>query len=109
MADISEFVDPNADFDENNPLRPDAVRIQGNTKRGKLCELINNTGEQLPQNELQDILDALIENEAFGFTTLSANGGDTINLDRKESSHIQIGENLYRLIVYRYTARIEKF
>ena len=109
MADISEFVDPGADFDENNPLRADAVRLHGKTTRGKACELINNTGTVLPADELQAILNALIENEAFGFTSLSANGGDTISLDRKESSHIQVGEDLYRLIVFRYIARIEKF
>ena len=109
MTEFSEFVDPNADFDQNNPLRQDAIRIKGNTKRNKSCELIDNTGDKLPRNELQDILNALIENEVFGFKTLSASGGETINLDRKESSHIQIGENLYRLIVFRYQARIEKF
>jgi len=109
MSNTSEFVDPNADFDENNPLRADAVHLQGITKKGKACSLINNTGENLPQNELQEILDALIENDTFGFKSLSASGGETINLDRKESSHIQVGENLYRLIVFRYVARIENF
>ena len=109
MSEFSEFIDPNADFDESNPLRPDAVRLQGTTKRGKPCELIDNTGDSLPQRELRDVLDALIENEVFGFRTLSASGGETINLDRRESSHIQIGDNLYRLIVFRYEARLEKF
>jgi hypothetical protein len=109
MSDFSEFVDPSANFDENNPLREDAVRVAGTSKTGKHCELIDNTGRQLPLDELQAILNALIENEVFGFKSFSASGGDTISLDRRESSHIQVGDDLYRLIVFRYEARIENF
>lgn len=109
MSDFSEFYDPSADFDELNPIRPDAARLQGKTLKGKPCELIDNTGEGLPRDELQSILDGLIEADVFGFRTLSAAGGDRIDLDRRESSHIQVGENLYRLIVFRYEARIESF
>jgi hypothetical protein len=109
MSDFSEFVDPSANFDESNPLREDAVRVAGVTKTGKHCELIDNTGRHLPVEELQAILNALIENAVFGFKSLSASGGDTINLDRRESSHIQVGDDLYRLIVFRYEARIENF
>ena len=109
MSEFKDFVDPNANFDASNPLRPDAPRLEGQNKRGKRCELIDNSGDTLPHGELQSILNALIENDAFGFKTLSANGGETINLDRRESSHVQIGENLYRLIIFRYQARIERF
>ena len=101
--------DPNISFDQENPLRPAAVRYLANTPQGKSCCLIDNTGCHLPEQECRDILDALIENQLFGFRTLSAQGGDTIDLARRESSHIQIGEQLYRLIVYRYEARIENF
>lgn len=109
MSDISQFIDPNADFDENNPLRDDAVIYSGVTKRGKACELVDNTGCDLDAAECQDILDSLIENEVFGFRTFSANGGETISLDRRESTHVQVGDDLYRLIVFRYQARIENF
>lgn len=109
MSDFPQFVDPNADFDESNPLRPDAVRVQGQTSKGRPCELIDNTGRQLPREELEGILGALIENEVFGFRTLSAAGGDKIDIDRRESTHVQVGDDLFRLIVYRYQARIENF
>lgn len=101
--------DQNADFDQENPLHPAAVRYTANTPHGKSCCLVDNTGRHLPEVECRDILNALIENQLFGFRSLSAQGGDTIDLARRESSHIQIGEQLYRLIVYRYEARIENF
>lgn len=109
MSDINQFVDPNANFDENNPLRADAVHFAGNTKRGKPCELVDNTGRALAADECEEILASLIENEAFGFRSLSANGGETISLERRESTHVQVGDDLYRLIVFRYQARIENF
>lgn len=110
MAGNTDFhVDPHVDFDEHNPLRADARRYPAVTRRGKPCELIDNTGEALPEAEMRAILEGLVENDVFGFRTLSANGGETINLDRRESSHVQVGEKLYRLIVYRYQAQIERF
>ena len=109
MDNINEFVDPNANFDENNPLRADAVIYSGETRRGKSCELVDNTGLQLDASECRDILHGLIENDVFGFRTLSASGGETISLERRESTHVQVGDDLYRLIVFRYQARIENF
>lgn len=109
MSDFSEFVDPNANFDELNPIREDAVRVTGLTKRGKECVLLDNTGKKLPVEEMQDILNGLIENEIFGFRTLSPAGGGTIDIDRRESTHVQICDDIYRLIVLRYEARIENF
>lgn len=109
MSETPGFFDPNADFDLSNPLRPDAVRLSGTTRRGKPCVLIDNTGDALPRDELQEILDSLIANDRFGFKTLSATGGDAIRLERRESSHVQVGENLYRLILYRFEARLEPF
>lgn len=104
-----EFVDPNADFDAANPLRPDAVSVEGCNARGKRCRLINNSGDPIPIAELQTLLEQLIAAEVFGFTTMSAAGGSALNLDRRESAHVQLGEKLYRLIVYRYEARLEPF
>ncbi|MBI2311609.1 MAG: hypothetical protein HYU77_03805 [Betaproteobacteria bacterium] len=97
------------DFDALNPLRPDAVRVEGLTRNGKPCVLVDNTGDRLPLGELRDILQGLIAQEAFGFKVLSPSGGGTLDLDRRECAHIQIGERLYRLLVYRFEARIEPF
>ena len=109
MANINQFVDPNANFDENNPLRADAKEYNGQNRHGKKCILVDNTGKNLVADECVAILASLIENDAFGFRTLSANGGDRISLDRRESTHVQVGDDLYRLIVFRYQARIELF
>ena len=94
---------------KNNPLRDNAVHYPGNTKRGKACELVDNTGCALAPDECRDILAGLIENDLFGFHPFSANGGATISLERRESTHVQVGDDLYRLIVFRYQARIENF
>lgn len=109
MDNISQFVDPNANFDENNPLHAEAVFYRANNARGKTCELVDNTAKKLDANECGNILQSLIDNDIFGFRTLSANGGDTISLDRRESTHVQVGDDLYRLVVFRYQARIELF
>lgn len=109
MSRFGDYVDPDADFAAANPLRPDAVRVWGETRRGKACELVDNTGEGLPLPELHDILERLVAADAFGFRTLSPSGASTLDLERRESTHVQVGDKLYRLIVYRYQARIEPF
>jgi hypothetical protein len=113
MPDTPRQPDPEAgtipDFEAANPLRPDAPRRGGTTRRGKACELIDNTGDRLPASALQDILDALIREDRFGFATATAAGGTTLDLARREGAHIQVDGRLYRLIVYRYQARIEQF
>jgi hypothetical protein len=96
-------------FHAANPLRADAVRLGGTTRRGKACELIDNTGHGLPVEELAALLQALIEQERFGFALASAKGGATLALDRLEAAHVQIAGGLYRLFVHRYTARLERF
>jgi len=113
MPDTPRQADPAAatitDFDAANPLRPGATRLRGTTRRGKACELVDNSGDQLPLPELQAILDALVREARFGFTAASDAGGATRDLVRREGVHIQIGGKLYCLIVYRYQARIEPF
>ncbi len=101
--------DPPAHFDDANPLRPDARYYRQNDASGKPCTLIDNTGDALPEAECQAILQALIENRRFGFRSLSAQGGDAIRLDRREASHVQVGETLYRLVIWRHEARLEPF
>lgn len=109
MESTFPYIDPLANFDIDNPLREDAKRYSAPNAQGKTCTLIDNTGCNLPEAECLDILNALIENQLFGFRSLSAQGGSTIQLDRRESSHIQVGETLYRLVIYRHEARIEPF
>ena len=75
MPDTPRQTDPAAatitDFDAANPLRPGATRLRGATRRGKTCELVDNSGDELPLPELQAILDALIREEQFGFATVT--------------------------------------
>lgn len=97
------------EFDRLNPIRPGAPRLAGVTRRGRACELIDNTDAGLAREDLREILDALIAQDRFGPTLSSASGGTTLDLERHESGHIQIGTRLFRLLVRRYTARIERF
>lgn len=108
---MSDTPRPAADAESTGfaPLRPDAVRLRGVTRRGRPCELVDNTGAGLPAAELQALLDALIAHERFGFALASAAGGATLDLGRPETAHVQIAGGLYRLIVHRYAARLEPF
>ena len=103
------LVDPEDTFDQHNPLKDDARRFAGVTLRGKPCVLIDNTGNSLPEAELVVILKSLIEGDQFGFKPRSSGGGSALALARRESTHIQVGDKLYRLIIYRFEARIENF
>lgn len=103
---IPDTTDPAA---EPAPLRADAVRVAGTTRRGRPCTLIDNTGERLPELELRELLAALIAQDRFGFHAASPAGGSTLLIDQPETAHIQVGAKLYRLILLRYEARIEPF
>ena len=103
------LIDPRDTFDQLNPLKDGALRFAGVTRRGKPCVLIDNTGNGLPEAELVAILNSLIAGEQFGFKPRSSGGGAALALDRRESTHIQVGDKLYRLIIYRFEARIENF
>jgi hypothetical protein len=96
-------------YDTLNPLRPDAFRVAGTTRRGKACELVDNTGRRLPHEELAALLQALIEADRFGFSLASAGGGASLPLDRRDFGHVQVAGELFRLIVHRYHARLEPF
>ena len=97
------------EFGGLNPIRPDAVRLEGRTRRGRQCELIDNSGAGLAEKDLREILDALIAQDRFGLALTSPAGGSTLDLAQSEAGHIQIGDRLFRLLVRRYTARIEPF
>jgi hypothetical protein len=109
MSDTPDPPVPGEEIERLSPIRPDAPRLAGVTRRGRRCELIDNTGAGLPREDLREILDALIAQDRFGLSLSSASGGNTLDLDRLESGHIQVGARLYRLLLHRYTARIEPF
>ncbi|MDX5936546.1 hypothetical protein [Acidithiobacillus thiooxidans] len=90
------------------PVRADAVIIEGKTKRGKPCKIIDNTC-QVPRQELQALLDDLIEQEHFGPSGLSMAGGNSIRIGAPQSAHVQLGNDIYRMILVDYEARIEVF
>ncbi|MDH5377641.1 MAG: hypothetical protein OEX00_04905 [Gammaproteobacteria bacterium] len=81
--------------------------IHGKTQRGKPCKIVDNTAS-VCREELERLLITLIEEDSFGLKGIS-DGEGRINLDKPELAHIQIGEKLYKLLLYRYEAHIEKF
>ena len=84
------------------------LEVRAKTRRGRDCALVDNTGDALPRAELERLLADLVAADAFGFRA-SGGAGGAIQLDRPGFGHVQIGERLYRLIVERYRARLEKF
>jgi hypothetical protein len=90
------------------PVREDARIIEGQTKRGKHCKVIDNT-VTVPDADLQALLNDLIDQEHFGPSGLSMAGGNTISIGVPQSAHVQLGDNIYRMIVVGYEARIEEF
>ena len=83
------------------------LRVEGRTARGRTCELVDESGDSIPASELERLLAELIAGGAFGFRAKGAAQG--IALGEPEFAHVQIGERLYRLIVERYSARLERF
>ncbi|MFP4616486.1 MAG: hypothetical protein ACLFRB_11505 [Thiohalorhabdus sp.] len=78
------------------------------TYQGREVTLTDKTGEA-PREELQEILDALIAEDRFGIAGMSNSGSATIQIGAPEGGHIQIGEELYRLIVTGYEAYVDRF
>jgi hypothetical protein len=109
MSDTPTPPVPPAPPDAAHPHPPEAARVAGTTRRGRECELIDNSGDRLPRSELEAILDALVREDRFGFAAASSPGGTTLDPARVQAAHIQIGDRLYRLLVHRYQARIEPF
>lgn len=90
------------------PLRPDAVVVEGQTKRGKSCRIVDNTAT-VTAAELEDLLQELITQDLFQPLGLSSAGGSSIRIGAPQSGHIQLGESLYRLIIVDHEARLEPF
>ncbi|MDH5258016.1 MAG: hypothetical protein OEX07_08400 [Gammaproteobacteria bacterium] len=100
-----------ADSRNNNPaeirISESANKVTSNLDNGKQCELYDNTG-LIPDTELKELLDQLVQDRLFGINALSSSDG-IIYLDKPKLSHIQINDDLYRLYLYRYHAIIENF
>jgi hypothetical protein len=86
----------------------DGLEVRGRTRRGRDCALVNASGDALPREELERLLADLIAADAFGFHATGDSGG-AIRIDRPAFGHVQVGEHLYRLIVDRHRATLEKF
>ena len=83
------------------------LRVEGRTPRGRVCELVDNSGDEIPAAELERLLGELISGGTFGFRARGA--ADAVALGQPEFGHVQIKGQLYRLIVERYSARLERF
>ena len=78
------------------------------TYHGREVTLTDKTGS-CPESELQAILEALIEQGKFGIAGMSNSGSGTIQIGAPEGAHIQVGEDLFRLIITGYEAYIDTF
>ncbi len=105
---MSDSTKPQSNDPADWPLAENARIVAGETHSGKACRLVDNTGE-IPVEELESLLRELIESRQFGLQLLSAAGESSLRLDEPRFTHIQIGENLYRLILFPFEARIESF
>lgn len=90
------------------PLSPDAIVVNGRTLNGKACRVVDNTGT-VPMQELQQLLDQLINDKRFGLSGKSLAGDTRIRIGEPDFTHMQIGNTLYRFILFPYEARIETF
>lgn len=78
------------------------------TKSGKPCRVVDNTAS-VERAELAGLLADLIEHDRFGIRGMSAAGENTVTLGAPVFTHIQLGGEIYRLLVLPYEARIERF
>ncbi|MEL5849107.1 MAG: hypothetical protein U7M05_07030 [Candidatus Igneacidithiobacillus chanchocoensis] len=90
------------------PISPHARIVTGETKRGKPCRVVDNTGS-VAEEHLQELLLELVEQDLFQPLGLSSTGGNSIQIGAAKNAHVQLGNDLYRLIVADYEARVESF
>ncbi|WP_298134674.1 hypothetical protein [Acidiferrobacter sp.] len=105
---MDDRIDPDARCPGPESLRPDAVIVAGRTHTGHACRIVDNTCTVAHQ-DLVDVLNDLIAARRFGIAARSAHGGQTLAIGRPEATHVQFGDTLYRLLLYPYEARIERF
>lgn len=96
------------DFFEANPLSSRAVVLEGVAHNGKPCRIVDNTGT-VPVRELHLLLDELIDDGRFGLSGRSLSGDGRMLIGAPEFTHIQLGDEVYRFILFPYEARIEAF
>lgn len=89
-------------------LAPHAVIIEGVAHNGRPCRVVDNTGT-VDRQRLKELLDELVQQRQFGLQGLSGSGDNAIPIGGPRYSHVQIGNDLYRLLLFPYEARIEKF
>lgn len=87
---------------------PGATIIEALTHKGKCCRVVDNTGT-IDRAELERLLEDLIRMGRFGLRGLSAKGGTTIRIGEPEFTHMQFGEQIYRMLLFPYEARLESF
>lgn len=95
---------PDMHDDKHNP---DQFTVIGVTQNNKPCRVIDKT-RSVDRNLLEQLLQDLITNRQFGIQGFSSAGGQ-IKLDEPRFTHIQLGDDLFRLLIQRYEAHIEKF
>lgn len=100
--------DPLNRFHRDHPQHPDARVVEGRTGNGKPCRLVDNTASVDPA-ELAALLEDLIRTRRFGLGGQSTGPDHAITIGGPVGTHIQLGGQLYRLLVFPYEARIEAF
>jgi hypothetical protein len=90
------------------PLSEGAVFVEGRAHNGRPCRVVDNTGT-VERALLEELLAELVKARRFGVAGLSATGTSAIRLGAPEFTHIQLGGELYRLILFPYEARLEAF
>ena len=108
MADTPRFVDPEATPPGERDIRPDATIIEGVAHNGKPCRIVDNTAT-VPEADLRALLQQLIADKRFGLGGMSVAGGSRIAIGEPIGTHLQIGSELYRILLFPYEARIESF
>ncbi len=108
VPDMPSLADSVRRFDEQNPIDANAIIVDGVMSNGHACRLVDNTGD-IDRQTLEELLQVLILERRFGGAGLSPVGGDTVTIGAPQYGHVQVGETLYRLLVFPYEARIVRF
>lgn len=87
---------------------PEATVIEGTAHNGNPCRIVDNTG-CVPRAELERLLHDLIAEKRFGLNALSSTGSNAIKLGEPQFTHLQVGDDLYRFLLFPYEARLEGF
>ena len=90
------------------PPAPGATIIESVAHNGKPCRIVDNTGT-IARVELERLLVDLVEMRQFGVRGLSSKGSNTIRLGEPEFTHMQFVDQIYRMLLFPYEARLEAF